>query len=138
MASTVREIMTPNPICLSSDASIVDAAREMKMNDIGDVIVMDDGKIRGIVTDRDIVVRAVAEGDPSGKKLSEICSDQLICVKATDPIDNAVKLMREHAVRRLPVVENDKPIGIVSLGDLAIERDQRSCLGEISRAPANV
>jgi CBS domain-containing protein len=138
MASTVREIMIPNPVCLSSDATIVDAAREMKMNDIGDVIVKDDTKICGIVTDRDIVVRAVAEGSLEDKTLGEICSGQLVSVSPSQPIDEAIKLMREHAVRRLPVVENDRVIGIVSLGDLAIERDQKSCLGEISRAPANV
>jgi CBS domain-containing protein len=137
MASTVREIMTPNPISLSKEASVVDAAKEMKMNDIGDVIVQDDGKICGIVTDRDIVVRAVAEGHAE-KKLGEICSGQLVSLKPDDKIEDAVKLMREHAVRRLPVVENDKCVGIVSLGDLAIEKDSRSALGEISRAPANV
>jgi CBS domain-containing protein len=137
MASNVREIMTPNPICLSRDASIVDAAKEMKMNDIGDVIVLDDGKVLGIVTDRDIVVRALAEGS-SDRKLGDIVSNRIICVRPDDPIDQAVKLMREHAVRRLPVLENDKVVGIVSLGDLAIEKDKKSALGEISRAPANV
>ena len=138
MASTVREIMTPNPIALSRDASLIEAAKEMKMNDIGDVIVQDDGKICGIVTDRDIVVRALADGGIEQKRLGDICSDRLICVSPDDRIENAVELMREHAVRRLPVVENGKAVGIVSLGDLAIEKDKKSCLGEISRAPANV
>lgn len=139
MASTVREIMTPNPIALSRDATLVEAAKEMKMNDIGDVIVQDDGKIIGIVTDRDIVVRALAEGaNPDQKRLGEICSGNIVSVAPNDPLDEAVKLMRDHAIRRLPVVENDKVVGILSLGDLAIERDQKSALGEISRAPANV
>jgi CBS domain-containing protein len=137
MVSTVREVMTPNPICLPRDATVVEAAREMKMNDIGDVIVQDDGKICGIVTDRDIAVRAVAEGDIQ-RKLGDICSDQLISVGPNDSIEHAVEQMREHAIRRLPVVEGNKAIGIVSLGDLAIERDKSSALGEISRAPANV
>ena len=138
MASTVREIMTPNPIALSRDASILDAAKEMKMNDIGDVIVQDEGKICGIVTDRDIVVRALAEGSIEQKRVGDICSDRLVCIGPDDPVEDAVELMREHAIRRLPVVENGKAIGIVSLGDVAIEKDKKSCLGEISRAPANV
>ena len=137
MASKVREIMTPNPIALSRDSTVVEAAKEMKMNDIGDVIVLDDGKICGIVTDRDIVVRALAEGD-FDLKLGDICSEHLISVGPNDGIEDAVELMREHAIRRLPVVEGNSVVGIVSLGDVAIERDKKSCLGEISRAPANV
>jgi CBS domain-containing protein len=129
--------MTPNPISLPRDATVVEAAREMKMNDIGDVIVQDEGKICGILTDRDIVVRAVAEGDYN-RKLGEICSEHLVSVGPNDSIEHAVEQMREHAIRRLPVVEGNKVVGIVSLGDLAIERDKTSALGEISRAPANV
>jgi len=139
MASTVRDIMTPNPIALPRDATVVEAAKEMKMNDIGDVIVQEEGKICGIVTDRDIVVRALAEGgNVETKKLGEICSDQLVSCGPNDSIEDAVRLMREHAIRRLPVCEGSKVVGIVSLGDLAIEKDKKSALGEISRAPANV
>jgi CBS domain-containing protein len=139
MASTVRDIMTPNPVALSRDATVVEAAKEMKMNDIGDVIVQEDGKICGIVTDRDIVVRALADGgDVEHKTLGDICTDQIVSVSPEDPIDEAVKLMREHAIRRLPVCEGKNIVGIVSLGDLAIEKDKKSALGEISRAPANV
>ncbi len=130
--------MTPNPIVLPRDASIVQAAREMKANDIGDVIVQDDGKICGIVTDRDIVVRAVADGGLEGKSLGDICSERIVCINPNDPIDEAVQMMREHAIRRLPVCEGEKVVGVVSLGDLAVERDEKSALGAISRAPANV
>ena len=139
MASTVRDIMTPNPIALPRDATVVEAAKEMKMNDIGDVIVQEDGKLCGIVTDRDIVVRALADGgDFEHKKLGDICSDHVVSCGPNDSIEDAVKLMRENAIRRLPVCEGSKVVGILSLGDLAIEKDKKSALGEISRAPANV
>jgi len=102
------------------------------------VVVVDNGKVCGIVTDRDIVVRAVAQGhDPATTKLRDIGSHDLTTLAPTDTVEHAVQIMREKAIRRLPVVENGKPVGIVSLGDLALERDPDSALGNISAAPAN-
>lgn len=111
----------------------------MKLSDIGTVIVEEDGgKLFGIVTDRDIVVRSIAEDlDPHHTQVGDICSKSLVTLKPTDSIDEAVRRMKENAVRRVPVVENDKPIGIVSLGDLAMERDPDSALGQVSLAPPN-
>ena len=110
----------------------------MKENDIGDVIVMNDGAMCGVVTDRDIVVRAIAEGkDPDSAKLEEICSHEVVTVRPDDPVDRAVQLRRERAIRRLPVVEGDKPIGVISIGDLAIELDEHSGLADISAAESN-
>jgi CBS domain-containing protein len=110
----------------------------MRKADIGDVIVMANGQICGIVTDRDIVVRAVAEGwDPATTELADICSQDLTTVSPSDSIDRAVQLMRQKAVRRLPVVENGRAVGIVSIGDLALERDPQSALSDISAAPPN-
>jgi CBS domain-containing protein len=111
----------------------------MRDADISNVIVLDAaGQISGIVTDRDIVVRVVAQGkDPSTTPLGEIFSQELTTLSPTSSVEEAVKLMREKALRRLPVVENGCPIGIVSLGDLAIERDPSSALGDISTAPPN-
>jgi len=138
MAQSVRDVMTANPIALPATSSVVDAARTMRDANIGNVIVVDNGQICGIVTDRDITVRGVAEGkDVSSLKLRDICSQEITTLSPTDSVDDAVRLMREKAVRRLPVVEGGKPVGIVSLGDLAVERDPHSALGNISAAPPN-
>jgi len=138
MAQTVREIMTENPVTLPRSASISEAAKRMRDDDIGDVIVMDDGDMCGLVTDRDIVVRAVAEGaDPQFTKVDEICTHELVTVGPDDSLQQTVRLMRERAVRRVPVVDGGRPVGIVSLGDLAIELDERSGLADISAAESN-
>jgi CBS domain-containing protein len=138
MATTIRDVMTPHPTTLSKTSSVLEAARAMRKADIGDVVVLDGGQICGILTDRDIVVRAIAEGhDPSSTRLADICSQDLTTVAPTDSIDRAVQLMSQKAIRRLPVVENGKPVGIVSIGDLARERDPQSALGDISTAPPN-
>jgi CBS domain-containing protein len=110
----------------------------MKQHDIGDVIVLDDSKVCGVVTDRDIVVRALAEGrDPATVKLGDICSRDLVSLAPTDSVEDAVRLMRERAIRRLPVLDKGRPVGMVSIGDLAVERDGDSVLADISVAPAN-
>lgn len=138
MAQLVRDVMTPNPLTLDATSSIQDAARAMREKDIGNIIVMNDGALTGIVTDRDITVRAVADGrDPSSTKLADICSGDLVCVTPQDNAVDAVDLMREKAVRRLPVVDGKRPVGVVSIGDLAVERDPTSALADISAAPGN-
>ena len=110
----------------------------MRDSNIGDVIVADNGQICGIVTDRDVVVRATAEGrDPAKTKLADICSQELTTASPSDSVDQAVQLMRRKAIRRLPVVENGRAVGIVSIGDLAQERDPTSALSDISAAPSN-
>jgi CBS domain-containing protein len=117
-------------------ASVQEAARAMRDHDIGDVIVIEHDQVCGIVTDRDIAVRLVAEAqDPAATPLATICSHSLLTVTPTDSVEEAMRLMRLHAVRRLPVVEAGKAVGIVSLGDLAVERDPKSVLGKISDAP---
>lgn len=138
MAQTLKDLMTPNPTTCSTDTSLFDASRQMKTQDIGNVIVTNRGKVCGIVTDRDIVVRAIAEGrDPQATTLGDICSTDIVTVSPDDDVTDAVTLMRERALRRLPVVDNGKPVGIVSIGDLAIERDSDSALADISAAPPN-
>jgi CBS domain-containing protein len=139
MAQKIREVMSPDPTALLATTTIGDAARAMRENDIGDVIVLDDNNsMCGIVTDRDIVVRAVADDrQPSEVRLGDICSRDLTAVAPDDPVEDAVRTMRENALRRLPVVDNGRPVGIVTLGDLAIERDPESALAGISAAPPN-
>jgi CBS domain-containing protein len=136
MAQSISEVMTPNPVTIPADMSAVNAAELMRDRDIGDVIVMEQNRVVGIITDRDIVVRVVASGqEPAKAKLADICSKELHTVKPTDPVEVAINLMREKAVRRILVVEDDSPVGIVSIGDLAVERDRQSALGDISAAP---
>jgi CBS domain-containing protein len=138
MARYLREIMTQNPVTVQSTDSVVAAARSMRDGNIGDVVVVERGEIQGILTDRDIVVRALAEGrDPARTTVGEICSRELTTLSPSDAIGDAVTMMREKAIRRLPVVDGGRPVGIVSLGDLAVERDPESALGEISAAPPN-
>jgi CBS domain-containing protein len=135
---TVRDVMTLKVTTLPISASLRDAARAMRDANIGDVLVVKNGNLCGIVTDRDMVVRAIAEGrEPASTTLADICSGELTTVSPTDSIDHAVQLMRQKALRRLPVVEKGHPIGIVSIGDLAQNRDPHSALGEISAAPPN-
>lgn len=136
--TTVSEVMTKNPITLDAKTTVEDAARAMRDADIGDVLVMEDNHLCGIVTDRDIVLRSIAEGqNPGQMPIRRICSETLASASPSDTVEDAVRMMRERSVRRLPVVEGDKPIGILSIGDLAVERDPRSALGEISAAPPN-
>lgn len=138
MAKQVREFMTSNPAVLGASTSVREAAKLMREKDIGDVIVQKDGRLCGIVTDRDIVVRAIAQGkDPASTNLESICSKDITSLAPDDSDVQAVRLMREKSVRRLPVLENDRVIGIVSLGDLAVDKDPKSVLGQISAAPPN-
>ena len=125
--------MTKDPVTVPPTATLAQAAQEMSARDIGDVLVVENGKIRSVLTDRDIVVRAVAQGrDPTQTPVSEAASTASVTVSPDEPVDTAVRLMREHKVRRLPVVEQDRVVGIVSLGDLAAERDPDSVLADIS------
>lgn len=140
MNQTIREVMTPSPLALQSNTTVVDAARTMRDSNIGDVLVLDDSAgVCGIVTDRDIVVRAIADGqDPSSVKLADICTEGVVTVDADASVDEAARIMRDGALRRIPVLEDGSPVGIVSLGDLAVEQDPTSALGGISAAPPNV
>jgi CBS domain-containing protein len=139
MARSIRDLMNGNPISMPMTSTVAEAARKMRDADIGDVIVLEDSQLCGIVTDRDIVVRAIAEGrDPAKIKLGDICSRDMTTLSPTDTVDEAVRLMRDKAIRRVPVIENGTPIGIVSLGDLAVSQDLHSTLGHISAAPPNV
>jgi CBS domain-containing protein len=138
MAQYLRDIMTQRPVTVQATDTVAAAARSMRDGNIGDVVVVDKDQIQGILTDRDIVVRALAEGrDPGRTTVGEICSRELTTLSPNDAIGDAEKVMRDRAIRRLPVVEGGRPVGIVSLGDLAVERSPESTLGGISAAPPN-
>jgi CBS domain-containing protein len=135
MARTVEEIMTRDTRTVNADDAFVDAARVMRDSDIGDVVVMDEGQVTAIVTDRDIVVRGIAEGrDPESTSVREVCTTGVQTIDPSANVDEAVQLMREHDIRRLPVTKNGRPVGILSLGDLAVEREPDSTLADISAA----
>jgi CBS domain-containing protein len=136
MGKSIRDVMTAEPRTVKPDAPIAEAAKAMKEADAGAVVVQDNGSPSGILTDRDIAIRAVAEGrDPTSTPVSEVATTDITTLSPDDSIDDAVKTMREKNVRRLPVVEDDKTVGIVSLGDLAEEKDEDSALADISAAP---
>ena len=134
----VSEVMTP-PVQLEASATVAQAAEAMRERNVGSVLVTDESGLCGLLTDRDIVVRAVATGkDPGQVKLGDICSREVWSLAPTVPLGQAVQLMRLKAIRRLPVVDdNAKPVGVVSLGDLAIYLDRSSVLSEISTAQPN-
>ena len=127
--------MTTNPRTVNVDDTVLEAAQVMRDNDIGDAIVVEDGQVTGIVTDRDIVVRAVADGrDPQSTAVGEICTTGIQAIEPDASVDDSLRMMREHDIRRLPVVKNGRPVGILSLGDLAVEREPDSTLADISAA----
>lgn len=136
---TVREVMTKNPLCLPETATLAQAASLMRDSHIGVVLVNDSGeRLTGLLTDRDIIVRAIADGqDPNQVSVGRISSAPRHSLPPDASIDQAVQLMSRAAIRRIPVVEDGHAVGIVSLGDLAIARNPDSVLGQISSAPSN-
>ncbi|MFF8938223.1 CBS domain-containing protein [Streptomyces paradoxus] len=135
MAEYVKDVMTAGVVAVRPDASLVEAAQLMRTQNIGDVVVAEGQDVIGVLTDRDITVRAVAEGiDPMTVSARTACTPHPVTVTPDDRVATAVTLMREHAVRRLPVVENGLPVGMVSLGDVAEAEDPASALADISRA----
>jgi CBS domain-containing protein len=131
MGKTIRDVMTSEPRTVKSDTPVSEAAKAMKEADAGAVIVQDNGSPSAILTDRDIV----AEGlDPTSTPVADVATESVTTLSADDSVEDAVKVMREKDVRRLPVVEDDKTVGIVSLGDLAQALDADSALADISAA----
>jgi CBS domain-containing protein len=138
MPQSIREIMTTGPVTCPSSTTVSEAAEFLRDRDIGDVLVERDGKLCGVVTDRDMVVRGIAEGiDPAKATLGDFVTGDVVTLSPDDSVADAISLMRGRALRRLPVVEGGKAVGIVTIGDLAIERDEDSALADISSAPPN-
>lgn len=139
MPPRVSDVMTAEPLTLPLDATLYEAARIMRDRGIGDVLVTYAGRLCGVVTDRDIVVRAVAESrDTSLTPLSDVCTAELTTLRPDDDTGTAARLMSEQAVRRLPVVDDrNRPVGIVCMGDLAMADGESGPLSRISKAPPN-
>ena len=135
----VRDVMSSNVRLVGADDSIKSAAEAMEADDIGAVVVVDEGRVRALVTDRDIVVRAIARGlDPEATPVWEIASTDLVAVAGNAPVTEAVKIMRDRALHRVLVFNDEQALaGVVTLGDGAVERDPDSPLADITRAQAN-
>jgi len=125
MGQRIREVMTSNPSTIEPDKNVVEAARIMKQEDAGVVPVTENGRLTGMVTDRDIAIRVVAEGkDPQSTAVREVASTDLVTIDPQQDLDEALRLMAKHQVRRLPVVEEDgRLVGLVAQADVAREGD---------------
>jgi CBS domain-containing protein len=132
----MRDIMSPAPICMAPGESVFAAAKAMKQYGIGTVLVLTDGKLSGLVTDRDITVRVLAENrDPLTTRIGDICSSELAVLGPDDDLEQATRLVRERAVRRIPVLADGIPVGVVSIGDLALDEDATSAMSGVSAPP---
>lgn len=140
--TTARDIMSGSAECASESDTLVDAARKMKDLDVGSLpICGEDDRLKGVITDRDIVVNCVADGrDPSSVNVSELGDGKPVTIGADDSVDEILRTMTEHAVRRLPVIDGDRLVGIVSQADVAknLPEDKVGDLvSAISAGPAN-
>ncbi len=121
MTNTIRDLMTSNPTTVEPDKTVVDAAKLMSTEDAGLIPIVEGQKLVGTITDRDIAIRVVAEGkDPQSTKVSDVMTSRIVTIDPDQDLDEALRLMAEHQVRRLPVVEEDgKVVGIVAQADVA-------------------
>ena len=136
----VSDVMTKQVVYLPAETPLDEAARVMKESDIGDVVVTDGATLAGMLTDRDIVVRAVAErADPTSTTIGSIITREVVMIEQHCTAGEAAALMRERNIRRVLVCDNDrKLVGVVSLGDLAMQLDPNSALSDISEAAPNL
>jgi len=137
----VHEVMTDRPRCVTAETTVSEAAQLMKSDDVGSLPVLDGEQLAGMITDRDIVIRAIAEGkDPRGMPVREVASRELVRVNADDDLSSALQLMATQQVRRLPVVDHDgRLVGILAQADVAREakdKDSGQMLQDISQTPA--
>lgn len=134
---TVADVMTPAPTTIGMSETLETAARTMAAQDVGALVVQAGPTTVGIVTDRDLVVRGLAEGLGLEAMVGEVASEELLSIGPSVPVETAVELMRVAAVRRIPVMDGDDAVGIISIGDLAVERDPTSALADVSAAEPN-
>jgi CBS domain-containing protein len=137
MADTIRDLLKGDPVTVEANATVEEAAKLMGEKDVGNVLVVDGDEVKGIVTDRDIVVRVIAKGEGPDADVSDAATTDLETLSPDASIEDAIQKMEQADVRRLPVVEDGKPLGVVSLGDLAQARDKDSALANISAASPN-
>jgi len=130
-----RDIMTGGVECVDENENVQDAARKMRDLDVGSLpICGDDNRLKGMLTDRDIVIKVVAEGrDPAATRAGELASGEVVTIGADDPVDEILRTMKQHKVRRLPVVDGHDLVGVVSQGDVARNIDETK-VGELVEA----
>lgn len=133
----IADVMTMMPVKVRPEETVAKVAELMRDNDIGAVLVHDGGGTTGVVTDRDLVVRVLADERGASTMVGTVCTLHPLCLRPDDDVDAAIETMREHAVRRIPVVDDGAPVGMVSLGDLVKMREPNSVLGKISAAMPN-
>lgn len=127
----IKELMSTNVQVIGPDETIGDAAQKMQNGDFGMLPVKENDRMIGSISDRDIAIRAVAAGKASSTKVREIMTEGIICAFEDDSVAEAAKLMSEHQIRRLPIVNADKRlVGIVALGDFAVENADVKVAGE--------
>ncbi len=137
MDTKVRDLMTPDPVGVYYEQTVAEAARVMRDAGVGAVLVVSGESLSGVVTDRDLVVRGLAAGAGPDSPVGPLCSEKLVGVDANADVADAGRLMCEHAVRRLPVIDSGQIVGMLSLGDLAASADPDSPLAAVSQARAN-
>ncbi|GEK21052.1 CBS domain-containing protein [Cellulomonas xylanilytica] len=137
MAHTVSDYMTAHPTVVEVTDTLRSVAETMASQDVGALVVAENGAVTGIITDRDLVVRGLATGVGLDAPVGQLTTGALVTVGPDDGVAEVVQLMRDNAVRRVPVVEGDVAVGIVSIGDLAVALDSDSALADISAAPPN-
>ena len=138
-APSVGELMTPDPVTTTSKTSVAHAARLMRDHDVGHVVIVDgDGQPSGVLTDRDIVIRVVADGQSTEETtVSAAASGEVSSVEPSISANDAAQVMRDQAIRRLPVVDRGDVVGVVSIGDLAVHLDPESALADVSASSPN-
>ena len=138
MDRKIRDIMTPDPVGVYYEQTLMETALVMRDSGVGAVMVVNGDSLSGVVTDRDLVVRGLAEGAGPDSPVGPLCSARLVGVDADADVAEAERLMGENAVRRLPVIDEGQIVGIVSIGDLAASGDDgQSPLGAVSKAEPN-
>ena len=135
MPRTVSELMTPHPTVVEVTDTLRAVAQTMATQDVGSLVVAEDGTVVGVVTDRDLVVRGLAEGIGLDAPVGQVATAHPLTVGPQDDLGDVVRIMREQAVRRVPVVEGGQAVGVLSIGDLAAALDPDSALADISQAP---
>jgi CBS domain-containing protein len=140
MGTKVHEVMTDRPRCVTSETPVSEAAQLMASDDIGSLPILDGEQLAGVVTDRDIVIRAIAKGkDPRSLPVGEVASRELVKVHAEQELSDALELMASEQVRRLPVVDDDgRLVGILTQADVAVEAKEKAVgemVEEISKSP---
>jgi CBS domain-containing protein len=143
MTTKVRDVMTAGPVCVTPDTPVSVVAEVMDSDNIGSVPVVENDRLTGVITDRDIVVRAIAQGkDPRGMPVREIYSRDVIAVTPDDKLKDVVSIMADNQIRRIPVVDQENHlVGVISQADIALEAKEKTVgelVEEISKPPVNV